>query len=368
MKKILALMLSIILLLSLGGCAALELEEGANGVDLDLQDNLSGGNLPHDVANIDPVSGLAYNYLTGVYDLAPDRAGLRPICISVNNRVDSLPQSGISKADLIVEIETEGGIPRLMCLYADYRTADKVGSVRSLRDQFIEVIYPVDPIILHVGTSIFADEMLQIHNINTIDCGWVPSASFRDPTRVGSYIWEHTMMTSPKYIAQGIEDAKIDEVSGMTIDAYFNFVQNGDIYTPQGGTASAVEYRLSIETTYEGDFRYDAATGKYLKYECNRAHYDQYYDQQLAFDNVFVLFADFTMRRGTYLVEVHYQNGGRGYYFSQGKYEEITWTKGDYATPLEFWRADGSPLPVNTGQSIITVSRTEYYNTVSISS
>lgn len=368
MKRFFSFLLCLVLLFSLCGCSlspGSEENDLGDLIDLYLEDVLTSGN-PSSTVLLDPVTGMAFNYLTGNFDLAPDRVGLRPACVSVNNRIDSLPQSGISKADVIVEIETEGGITRLMCLFSDYRDVEKIGSVRSLRDQFIEVIFPVDPIIVHIGTSIFADAMLQTHNLNTIDGGWVPSVYFRDPTRTGSYIWEHTAMTTGDRIARAIEDAKIDERSGMTIDSYFNFIPPDEVYLPASGTASAIQFRLSITTTYEGDFRYDPVTNKYLKYECNREHYDQYYDQQLAFDNVFIVFADFSNRTGTELIEVHYQNGGRGVYLSNGRYEEVVWTKGDYATPIEFWRADGSPLPVNTGQSIICVARSEYYDTINV--
>ena len=49
---------------------------------------------------------LNYDYLNGLYDLADDRVGKRPFAVSVNNNYAGWPQYGISKADIIVEIET----------------------------------------------------------------------------------------------------------------------------------------------------------------------------------------------------------------------------------------------------------------------
>ena len=40
----------------------------------------------------------------------------RPVAVVVNNLKQALPQQGISQADIIYEIEAEGGITRMMAL------------------------------------------------------------------------------------------------------------------------------------------------------------------------------------------------------------------------------------------------------------
>ena len=59
------------------------------------------------------------NPLTGLEKDAGYPYGQRPIAVMINNIKDSLPQSGISGADLMYEMVTEGGITRMMAVYSD---------------------------------------------------------------------------------------------------------------------------------------------------------------------------------------------------------------------------------------------------------
>ena len=57
----------------------------------------------------------------------------RPVAVMINNHLDSLPQYGITQADIIYEIPVEGGITRFMAVYENYSTVPNVCSVRSCR-------------------------------------------------------------------------------------------------------------------------------------------------------------------------------------------------------------------------------------------
>ncbi len=80
------------------------------------------------------------NPLTGAALPEGTPAGRRPVAIMVNNSQASLPQRGVAAADAVVEMVTEGGITRLMALYADMATVPQVGSVRSARDQHLQCL------------------------------------------------------------------------------------------------------------------------------------------------------------------------------------------------------------------------------------
>lgn len=354
MKRTLSLLLALLTLLSLAACGAQPEAEAPNvnnPIDLSsVFDQVEGDG----EAGIQEVTSEkdAFNPLTGIYDMARDRVGKRPIAVSVNNISQSWPQSGISMADYILEIETEGGITRMLCLFSDAREVDAIGSVRSLRDQFIEALYPLDPIIVHIGTSVYADRVLAQYNMKTIDGGHVPSAIWTDRSRTALYASEHTKFTSGLSIEKGIETSKINTDGYSSISA-FNFVDPEDeIVVPSSGDASAVKYNFS--SGYDGDFRYDEETETYKKWQFGRAHVDAgNSSKQLEFTNVILLFADIGLIPGQEkgLVEVDYSSGGTGYYFSQGKYEEISWRKDDYPSNFVFTKSDGTELDVNVGKT-----------------
>ena len=314
---------------------------------------------------------IALNPLTGQSNMPEDRVGKRPIAVSVNNIVAALPQYGISAADYILEIETEGGITRLMCLYSDTREIEKIGSLRSLRDQFIEALYPIDPLIVHFGTSVYADTILLRYNLRMLDAMIITPACWTDTNRVATgYASEHTKFTGGSAIEKGITGANIITDTKST-DMAFNFVdENAPKVVPSEGTASSLHYYFfnSKSYSYDGDFRYDAASGKYLKFQHDKPHVDASNDKQLEFDNVIVLFAEIDLIPGQDkgLVKVDYDKGGTGYYFTQGHYESFKWEKSDFMANFKFIGSNGEELDINVGKTHMGIIRNSYKDSFEI--
>ena len=50
---------------------------------------------------------------------------------------------------------------------------------------------------------------------------------------------------------------------------------------------------------------------------------------------------------------------GSGYYFSEGSYKKIKWSKTSETAPLKFFNTDGSDLKLNAGNSYITFADTD---------
>ena len=81
--------------------------------------------------------------------------GRRPLIAMIENHLDSRPQSGLSKADIIYEAVAEGGITRFMAVYYCNVAATEVNiaPVRSARLYFVDwaTEYGTKPIFMHVG-------------------------------------------------------------------------------------------------------------------------------------------------------------------------------------------------------------------------
>ena len=79
----------------------------------------------------------------------------RPIVAVIENHLESRPQSGLSKADLVYEIVAEGGITRFLavfyCAIADNNYI--IGQIRSARVYFINYAleYGDNPLFVHWG-------------------------------------------------------------------------------------------------------------------------------------------------------------------------------------------------------------------------
>ena len=102
------------------------------------------------------------NPLTGFEQGSDYKSGQRPVAIMVNNIMSgdsaqsAWPQKGLSDADMVYEMETEGGITRYMAVYRDWEKIPVVGPIRSARDQFVQLMIPMNCLYVHDGASTYA--------------------------------------------------------------------------------------------------------------------------------------------------------------------------------------------------------------------
>lgn len=367
MKKTLCIVLCLIMALSFVACT------GGQQVVLE-DDEETGGTL----GTVEVTAAKeSYNMLTGEYNLANDRVGWRPVSVSVNNVQKSWPQRGISKADVVVEIETEYGITRLMCIFADTREIPEIGSVRSLRDPFMEFLYPLDAIIVHIGTSKIAEKVMMENSYRTIDADIKENVFVKtqDKQRLQSYDSEHTWFTSGSQIEEAIQFLKLKTESTSIITSFFNFATDGATVTPADGAANSFSYDFNNVT--DNYFKYNESDGLYYKSQYATASYpdgkpqmDEKANQQLCFKNAFILFCDMSFtgapRGADSLAQIDYSTGGNGYYFTNGAYQQVTWTKGSFESQLKVFDMSGNELVVNPGKSYVSMVDKEFSDTMTI--
>ena len=95
-------------------------------------------------------AGEMYSYLTGE-PVSETIGKQRPYAIMINNIDVSLPQSGVSQAEMIYEAQVESGITRLMAVFQDVDNIEKIGSIRSARHYYIDFANDNDAIYVHYG-------------------------------------------------------------------------------------------------------------------------------------------------------------------------------------------------------------------------
>lgn len=88
--------------------------------------------------------------------------------VMIDNMEDARPQSGLDKADVVFEIEAEGGITRYMALFYN-NAAEKVGPVRSARYYFAQLAKGLDGVYAHVGGSTDGYSTIKELKIKDID-------------------------------------------------------------------------------------------------------------------------------------------------------------------------------------------------------
>ena len=144
---------------------------------------------------IDPTT-LAHNPLTGEYGYNADALGKRPVAVMINNIDLSLPQYGIGSADYIYEVVVEGGITRLMAVFADYSNVPTLCSIRSCRYYYPLIANGLDAIYCHWGMNMTIAketlERLDIDRFDGDDSAYYDGLFYNDSERLEYYSREHT--------------------------------------------------------------------------------------------------------------------------------------------------------------------------------
>ena len=282
----------------------------------------------------------------------------RPVAIMINNLRQSLPQEGISGADVMYECLVEGGTTRLMMLATNYENLSSVGSVRSARDYYLDLAQNHDAIFIHAGGSPLAYDNIQGRGINNLDGVNmnVPSMFYRDAVRRQTMAMEHTLMTSGKGIVSGIAYTKYRATLKDDFTNPFNFVDYG---TERKISGSNYAYHVIVpyNSAQFPQYIYQPKTNTYLRYQYNgKAHMDSVTNTQLEFTNVIMLVCehgDLNDDKGR--IGILMTGTGDGYYVYGGKYEKIKWSKTTRDSQIVLTNPDGTPLMMNCGKTAVNV-------------
>lgn len=314
----------------------------------------------------------------------------RPIAAQIENHADSRPPSGLSKADVVYEAVAEGGITRFLGIfYCGVAMGNvQIAPVRSSRIYFINWAseYADFPIYMHIGGandySGSGDTAPKVRALETLEnIGWrTPGGNDFDTTYDSGFpvFWrnyerlthevptEHTMMASI--------DAAYDQADKRGFGATHNGVQWDATFTPWKfmddkalGTpkSSDISFQFwSDMPDYNVEWKYDAASNSYLRFDGGQPHVDlEYNNAQLSAKNVIV---QFVVEQGPLDRNMHmfYQNIGTGdaLVFQNGDVIKGTWTKDARTDRTIFTDATGKEIKFVRG--VIWVEAVPAGNTV----
>lgn len=325
----------------------------------------------------DPDLPYGLNPITGVQDMDLENVGNKPITIVVNNVYAAMPQRGVSDADAIFEYETEGGISRLLCVFADVNTIPEIGSLRSARVVTANLSAGLGAIFVHFGREARVVSYFSNNNIVHIDGNYLcagkysssdyedgyvdlPGSTFfwRDKDWASKRAIEHTAVSDGTHIKEALEYKGIDLASGEDeTPMMFNFVpDNSKDIENATETCSAINVYFSASND-DAYFEYNEGDGLYYKSQYGDPQIDENNGNQIAVTNVFVLYVRVALADDNYRTDYFFEEGGSGYYICDGKIINVTWTKTDVHEPIKVYNEDGEEVEVNRGKSYICLVR-----------
>lgn len=302
----------------------------------------------------------------------------RPLLVVVENHLDSRPQSGLSKADVVYEAVAEGAITRFLAVFycADAAYAVKgdydLGPVRSARTYFLDWAseYSDYPLYTHVGgagqcndptVDPKAKSLCQIEKY-----GWKNKETWsdldqwalgikecrREETRTGKEVaTEHQMYCSSNALWTKAGARKLTNVNtkGVSWDKNFrSWLFKDD--TPSSGSVSPEFDFWRDYKDYKVKWEYDKANNAYKRFNGGIAHIDFNTEEQLTAKNIVV---QFTPEKGP--VDEHKHliyttiGTGRALIFQDGLVIDGKWAKKSRMDKTLFYDEKGKEIKFNRG-------------------
>lgn len=311
--------------------------------------------------------GTERNPLTGELVDDPTRLQRRPLAIKISNAPPGFvrPQSGLNSADWVFEHTAEAHITRFTLIVYGQDVA-QVGPIRSARLIDVELPAIYDAALVFSGASVGVNQRLNAADfasriIRSNDPGYFRTGEDKP--------FEHTLYGRPDTFRQGLE------LLGLNSPPNFNGLLSFTSQPPTGGEpASSMAIDYEWETV---EWRYDAASGRYLRWAAGEPHLDGSTSEQVSAANVVVI-APFHVEDATICeqifndtcvhlsVQIQLWGSGTGFILRDGQQFPVTWHREGRSDLLTFTDADGSPFPLQIGNTWVQLVPTWYDDPVTL--
>ena len=282
----------------------------------------------------------------------------RIFAVTISNIRDALPHYGTMEADILMEMWVNGSIIRDLALYTDVSKAEAIGSVRSDRLMFNQIVKMYDAVLADAAGSdqVLNDAKNTGVNRMTIDTGDSTDYSYRAKDRVFTFKpeskYEHTLFAKGAGLLDFAQKKGFSVTQPADKDYNLHFTENG---TPDGETANSV----NVTFTYRNNKKdttmvYDESLGKYVYNQYGKAMVVGDTEDPECFTNVIIMLADIT--RGDVYYTANFTNGGTGYYANGGKIIPITWGCDGEESPFWFKTVDGQDLELGVGNTYMAIA------------
>lgn len=220
----------------------------------------------------------------------------RPIAVVLAEDSIARPLSGISQADLVMEMPViTGGITRMVAIF-QCEEPGEIGSLRSARHDFIPLAMGLDAILVHWGGSHYALDMLAKKTMDNIDALTNPNQAFWRKETIPP---PHNGFTSMENILKVADNRGYRKISNFEGYPHITEIQNSRPTSPAselaGGQAKS-EIRnekdildISYPYPYNIKYEYNPETNYYLRWRGGRPEIDKLTGKQVEVKNIVIM-------------------------------------------------------------------------------
>jgi len=304
------------------------------------------------------------NPLTGQVMLDLTLLDRRPVFVKVANYPASgRPHAGLSSADMVFEYYIGYGGNRFIALFYG-QDANKIGPVRSGRLVDPKLVNMYQGILGFQGAYVtILDQIKEVLGDRAISgTGNVCPAICDDGRNIVTSVFADSEALTKLAGERGVDNSKF-KLEGMAFD----------LQVPEGGEDGAGAMIIYSDLN-RGEWRFDEDSGSYLRWIEDAQSQelvmiplvDSNTDEQLAFSNVVVIYANYT----EYAPSMHdvdlwgNTSGKRAVIFRDGQAYDVSWLVPKNDQPMQFVDQDGEVLPLKPGNTWVAIFGTNSTDTV----
>lgn len=267
----------------------------------------------------------------------------RPLIVSIDNVGSAIPQSWLSKADMVYEFPVEGNQTRLQAIFYS-QFPEEFGPIRSTRPYFVDLTREYKGIFLAHGWSNEAKNYLKsgvVPYINAMDsdCKFYRVSDKAAPHN--SYIkWEEVK-------AEIEEEGWWKEKKEIRP---FTFLEEDE--ESKGKAVTYVEF----DSAAHSEFTYNAENDNYVRTINGNKYIDKETGKSIKVKNVLVQKVTSRVLDGKGRLKIDMCAGGDAILFTNGKRIKGTWSRNSLDDRTIFKDNDGNEFKLSVGKTWVVVA------------
>ncbi len=268
----------------------------------------------------------------------------RPLVVSIDNVGGAIPQSWLSKADMIYEFPVEGRQTRLQAIYYS-EFPEEFGPLRSVRPYFVDLAREYDAIHLGNGWSPEAK--------NYLLSGVIP---YINGMNSGLDFYRHPEKAAPhnSYLAWSEVKSTIDQKGWwgekQEIEP-FEFLTNTDV--APGEYIGKVYFKYSSSKC---EFTYDRVKNTYVRTVNGNKYIDLETGESIETSNIIVQKVSSRVLDNKGRLKIDLCAGGEAMLFTNGKMITGTWERAGLDSRTVFKDSEGNEFKLSVGTTWVEVT------------
>ncbi len=263
-----------------------------------------------------------------------------PVAVSIGNNQSARPQSGLSEADVVYEVQAEGGITRYLAIYHS-KAPKTVGPIRSARPYLVMLAKEWGAVFAHCGGD--PKDLEPIRDWQVADA---------DEFHRGDLFWRGTSRVPPDNLYASIETLR-EAVSAPLESPQKRYEFADWAEEPVSGI------RIDYGYNYKVEYRYQPELEGYTRYVIDggteRQQVDLDTQDEILASNILiqVVSSKIVYSDGGLVIDLIGQ--GSAQYLTGGTWHQGVWQKESVQGATMFLGEDDRPIELAPGQTWIQI-------------